>query len=267
MRSSINIVDSIHDVQPQLANCRAYRLGWGSADDVHADLPVYRSDLPHPLLNGVLRLRGRRVADVLPGVRRRLDGTNWLWWAGADSDPEVADDLRAAGATEVETRAVLALSVDRLPETPWPAGLRVDRVHGPAEVAEFTESYAPSLGLADTAVAATADREINRTTGYDDMIRFAARIDGRVVGTAGLSVSNGVAGVYTVATDARYRRRGIGGAVVGAALRAARYRGLRVATLQAGPDSEPVYRRMGFAKVSDYRLFALPAGAPAAPVR
>ena len=257
MRSSTDIVDSIHDLQPQLANCRAYWLGWGSADDVHADLPAYRSDLPHPLLNGVLRLRGRRVAEVLPDVRARLDGTNWLWWVGADSDPGVADDLRAAGATELQTLPIMALPLNRLPETPWPAGLRVDRVHGPAEIAEFTEAYGPSLGVADAAVAASVEREINRSTEYDDMIRFAARIDGRVVGTAGLSVSNGVAGIYVVATDPRYRRRGIGSAVTGAALRAARYRGLRVATLQASTDGEPVYRRMGFQQVSDYRLFTL----------
>jgi ribosomal protein S18 acetylase RimI-like enzyme len=257
MRSSINIVDSIHDLQPQLANCRAYWLGWGSADDVHADLPMYRSDLPHRLLNGVLRLRGRRVPDVLPEVRGRLDGARWLWWVGADSDPGVADELLAADATELQTLPVMALALDRLPETPWPAGLRIDRVNGPAEIAEFTAAYSPLRGVPDAAVPAAAEREINRSADYDDTIRFAARIDGRVVGTAGLSVSNGVAGIYVVATDPRYRRRGIGAAVTGAALRAARYRGLRVATLQASTDGESVYRRMGFAKVSDYRLFSV----------
>ncbi|MCA2214377.1 GNAT family N-acetyltransferase [Jidongwangia harbinensis] len=255
MGTSTTAIDSIHDLQPQLANCRAYWLGWGSADDVHADLPVYRSVVPRPLLNGVLRLRGRRVAQVLPEVRERLAGTPWLWWAGADSDPAVGDDLRAEGATEVQTLPVMALSLDRIPETPLPAGTRIDRVTDAADITAYVEAYAPPLGVTGTAVAATVEGELHRSARYDDLLRFAARIDGRVVGTAAVSISNGVAGIYVVATDARYRRRGIGAAVTGAALRAARYRGLRVATLQASPAGEPVYRRLGFRTVGSYRLF------------
>jgi ribosomal protein S18 acetylase RimI-like enzyme len=256
MATSTTIIDSIHDLQPQLANLRAYWLGWGSTDDVHADLPVYRSVVPRRLLNGVLRLRGRTVTQALPEIRERLAGTPWLWWVGADSDPEVTDDLHAAGATEVQTMPVMALALDQVPQTPWPAGLRIDRITEAADIVAYAEAYAPPLGVTGTAVAATVAGEINRSTRYDQLLRFAARIDGRVVGTAAVSISNGVAGIYVVATDPRYRRQGIGAAVTGAALRAARYRGLRVATLQASSAGEPVYRRLGFRTVTHYRLFS-----------
>jgi hypothetical protein len=125
--TSTDNADSIHHLRPQLANSRAYWLGWGGADDVHDDLVTYRSDVAHPLLNGVLRLRGKRVPDVLPEIRERLDGLSRLWWVGADSDPEVADDLLAVGAAEVQTLPIMALDLDRLPPIPWPAGLTVDQ--------------------------------------------------------------------------------------------------------------------------------------------
>jgi predicted acetyltransferase len=72
-----------------------------------------------------------------------------------------------------------------------------------------------------------------------------------------LFAEHGVAGIYTVATPEGYRRRGIGAAMTGAVMRAARERGLRVATLQASTAGEPLYLRMGFQRVAEYRLFAL----------
>ncbi|NEE01123.1 GNAT family N-acetyltransferase [Phytoactinopolyspora halotolerans] len=251
-------MDSIDDLAPQLANNRAYWLGWGSTDSVDADLPTYRSDLPHPLLNGVLRLRRQRLDDAVAEARRRLYRTPWLWWVGPDSDPAVADGLLARGASEVQSMPVMAVRVDQVAEVPAPADLVIDQVEGAGGTAAFVEAYAPSMGVPDAAVPAAVEREINRTTQNDELIRFTGRLHGRVVGTAATSISNGVAGIYVVSTDSGYRRRGIGTALTLAALKAGRERGLRVATLQSSADGEPVYRRMGFHTVTHYRLFQLP---------
>ncbi|PRX50092.1 acetyltransferase (GNAT) family protein [Prauserella shujinwangii] len=241
---------------PQLANSRAYWLGWGSTDPVDADLPLYRSDLPHPLLNGVLRLRRRRLDDAVAEARRRLNGTRWLWWVGADSDPGVAEGLLSLGATEVQTMPVLAVRLDRTWEATGPAGLVIEPVEDTRGIAEFVEAYSSPMGVPDTAVVATIEREVNRTRRNDEIIRFVGRLDGRVVGTAATSISNRVAGVYVVTTGSGHRRRGIGTALTAAALRAGRERGLSVATLQASRDGEPVYLRMGFQPVTRYRLFS-----------
>jgi hypothetical protein len=45
---------SIHDLGPQLAANRQYWCGWTGAEP-DADLPIYRTDIEHGLLNGVLR--------------------------------------------------------------------------------------------------------------------------------------------------------------------------------------------------------------------
>jgi ribosomal protein S18 acetylase RimI-like enzyme len=52
--------------------------------------------------------------------------------------------------------------------------------------------------------------------------------------------------VQYVATDARFRRRGLAARVVAGALAQARADGVRTATLQASPDGFGVYERLGF---------------------
>ena len=59
--------------------------------------------------------------------------------------------------------------------------------------------------------------------------------------------------VQYVATDARFRRRGLAAQVVGAALAEARDDGVRTATLQASPDGFGVYERLGFRTVATLR--------------
>lgn len=59
--------------------------------------------------------------------------------------------------------------------------------------------------------------------------------------------------VQYVATDARFRRRGLAARVVGGALAEARADGVRTATLQASRDGFGVYERLGFRTVATLR--------------
>jgi GNAT superfamily N-acetyltransferase len=65
--------------------------------------------------------------------------------------------------------------------------------------------------------------------------------------------------VQYVATEARYRRRGLAARVIAAALVEARADGMRTATLQASPDGRGVYERMGFRPVATLRASTSPA--------
>ena len=253
MTASVPIPDSIHDIAPQLGNLRAYCLSWGSPDDPADDFPIFRSGLPHALLNGVARLRKRPLDEALAEARRRLDGVPGAWWVGEDSDADVADGLRARGLEAGSTLPVMAVHLADVPDVSGPPDLVIDQVTGPAMLTEYVQAYSGPFSVPDQALPAVVNAEAAQT----EPVRFIGRIDGRVIGTSELFVSHGVAGIYWVSTAEQHRGRGIGAALTAAALRAGRERGLRVGTLQSSRLGQPVYRRLGFQTVSQYQLLML----------
>ncbi len=246
----------ITELEPQLANCRAYWLGWGNADRADGELTFYRSGLDHPRLNGVLRLRDGGDADgALAAATARLAGVPWTWWVGPDSGPDLAGELLARGMERTGTMPVMAVELDRFADVEGPEKLTIDQVDGENALREWVGAFGPSFGIGTRLFDGVVRCETRRPDAPGSLVRFAGRMDGRVVGSSVLLEAHGVAGIYVVTTAADHRRRGIGARLTAAALRAGRERGLRVGTLQASGPGFPVYRRMGFRQVSEYQLF------------
>jgi predicted N-acetyltransferase YhbS len=237
------------DLGPLFDNARDFWLDCGVTYRSDADLALYRSDVAHPQLNGVLRLRHGGVDNALHEANRQLTGVPWLWWVGADSRPGLAEDLFARGATPVGSVPVMAIDLDQVLDETGPAELVVDEVREADELPEWVRAYRSSFGLTEDQIDELLD--IEKTRPANGIVRFAGRVDGRIVGTSVLFVRHGVAGVYQVATVEGFRRRGIGTRLTAAALRAARARGARVGTLVAGAS---LHRRMGFTQVAGYQL-------------
>jgi len=250
-------VTSIHDLEPQLAANRRYWTGWDDqSDKPDSDLPIYRTDIPHPLMNGVLRIRDRSLEIAVETARQRLGGSVWAWWVGPDSDEGTADELLARGATPVVQMPIMAVDIAGVTPADRPAGLKTQTITGRDEMTEYVGAYAGPLGIQGD-LAQVVNRELN--FGYPDVVRVAGVLDGRIAGTCTLSLGTEVAALYCVATDPEFRRRGIATALTLDALHIAQQAGRRIATLQASSDGEPVYRRLGFETVGHYRLFGFPA--------
>ena len=83
-------------------------------------------------------------------------------------------------------------------------------------------------------------------------------MDGRPVGSAGLSLAGGVAGVHNVATEPGLRRRGIGAAMTFAAMAVAGELGHRMVLLATTRLGRGVYERLGFRDVCVVRGYAAP---------
>ncbi|MET7397549.1 GNAT family N-acetyltransferase [Dactylosporangium sp. NPDC005572] len=246
---------SIHDVASQLAANRRYWCGWAGARS-DTDLPTYRTDITHGLLNGVLRIRNRPLDEAIEEARQQLAGSMWNWWVGADSDEGTADGLLARGATQTGDMPIMAVDVTTVAGFGAPADLKICPVIDRAEMQEYVRAYAEPLGFRSDSVDTVVDHELN--FGYPDVVRLAGIVDGRTVGTCTLSLATDVAALYCIATDPEYRRRSIATALTLEALRITRESGRRFATLQASSEGEPVYRRIGFETVARYRLFKLP---------
>jgi ribosomal protein S18 acetylase RimI-like enzyme len=248
---------SIKDLPAQLAANRRYWCGWAGARP-DTDLPVYRTDIRHSLLNGVLRVRNRPLDQAIEEARRVLTGSQWSWWVGADSDEDTAEGLIARGAELAAEMPVMAVDVTTVADAEAPADLKIVSVTGRDEMRKYVHAYAGPLGFGGDDMESIVDRELGFA--YPDVVRLAGRVDGKTVGTCTLSLGADVGALYCVATDPEYRRRGIATALTREALRITRISGRRIATLQSSSEGEPVYLNIGFEAVGRYRLFHLPQG-------
>ncbi|MFJ4466998.1 GNAT family N-acetyltransferase [Streptomyces sp. NPDC089424] len=251
------------------ANFRQYLMGWDltagheeRADGTGAEF--FRSGLATPQFNGVVRVPpSAAVEPAVAAVRQHLAGLPWWWWVGPDSPEDTADALTRCGGRRLAALPVMVRSLDGpaggagdgLGEAP--AGLRVETVRDGERLAELVGTYRTSMGIAP-GLEADMVRIESRRVDNADIIRLAAVLDDRVVGTTVVIAAHEVAGIFLVHVAEDCRRRGIGGALTDAALRVGRERGMRSAALVASPAGEPLYRRFGFTTVSEYRLFGFP---------
>lgn len=144
--------------------------------------------------------------------------------------------------------------VASLPEAP--AGLEIEVVEDDAAQARWLQAMTRGFGMGADVQGAMS--RLAAAVGYGPdrpWRRFVGSIDGLVVGSAGVMVAAGLAGVYNVATPPDMRGRGIATAMTAAALREGLERGYRFATLGASRLGYPVYRRMGFEDVCRMQLY------------
>ncbi|WP_409468629.1 GNAT family N-acetyltransferase [Streptomyces sp. HC307] len=245
---------------PLTANFRQYLLGWGEAERGEGALDYFRSGLAAPQFNGVVRIHSLdEVGQAVATARTRLAGVPWWWWVGPDSPEGTPAILAEHGMVAFVAVPLMVRPLDQPVEAEEaPAGLRIERVEEPGRLAELVRTYSASMGVASSLEADMVRIEAQRPDNAD-VVRLAAVLDERVVGTTVVITTHGIAGIFLVHVAETHRRRGIGGALTAAALHVGRKRGMNLAALAASPAGEPLYQRFGFVKVSEYRLFTLPA--------
>jgi ribosomal protein S18 acetylase RimI-like enzyme len=191
-------------------------------------------------------------ADGLVGARVPWAVDNhWIDAAVADAGAELVDPPHCVWSTEVpqgrRELAEIAMPCMGLVLGDWRSP-DAEPVETPplALVGELNDRAYGQQDRLGPLIAAIADSRV-RTHGV--------RVEGEWACVA-LTLRGGGdddVSVQYVATDPRYRRRGLAARVVAAALIAAREDGVRTATLQASPDGRGVYERLGFHTVATLR--------------
>ena len=152
------------------------------------------------------------------------------WATGLEPFDALAEHLAARGFEWGWQPHWMALELDALPDDD--ADPRVSLV---TEMPTF-DAYGQAL------VTLTHHRPAN-------VWLAVARVDGDWAGHAWSHVAGGEAGVYDMVVAGRFQRRGLGRALTLAVCRAARSAGARLATLNATPEGELLYRSVGFRSV------------------
>jgi GNAT superfamily N-acetyltransferase len=217
-----------------------------------------------------------RVAEAAGGVVRRERGVTWMsspagavlafpqlsrarldallpsfleaaenapeascWSLLPTQPPDLDAALRAVGFREGWQAHWMALDLEGTPELDRPDGVRVGVV----------EDHWKPTDLPWDGAGIAAVRERLATRRPRRVWHVGAWRDGTPVGHATLNVTTGrlgMAGIYDMGVAEAERRRGIGRALTFAVLELARRAGCAVATLNATPEGELLYRQLAF---------------------
>ena len=226
------------------------------------DLLLCAGVTPFPAgnFNSVMRLAPEPVppaSEVLETARaffnERKRGFTVFARAHRDADLEAA--CVEAKLTVISDTPGMVVE-EPIAESETPAGITLRRVDDAASARDFADAAARSyhtmgLPLEVTAQALeTAERILRPHT-----TTVVAYRDGAPLACAQVILSHGIGGVYWVGTVPDGRRMGLGDLCTRDVTNAAFRAGAQAVVLQASPQGEPIYRRMGYREVTRYRWY------------
>lgn len=219
--------------------------------------------------NALFRFRFERDgvdAGIGDAIERAESGAlprNWI--VGPSTRPaDLTRHLEENGFELVVPWSGMTLELGKLSEESAPEGYEIREIEDEATLLSFTEVMTLHL-FHGTAEIVPAQRDLFRTLLFEPKLKFFAALSGgEAAATAVLFLDCGIAGIHGVATRPEHRGRGLGRTVTLAALLAGQRAGAEAAVLQASPQGEPVYRRMGFEETCRMAVYRYAGGDAAA---
>jgi hypothetical protein len=240
-------------IAPSACNLAAFFHSFGRRTAQWDDAWASDSGLPEPIANSASLLRPLDDGAA-PELTARLDaffaesGMPWILWS-AWPTPDLTDlGYHLGGHPPLMVREAGAVA------RALPDGLRVIEARDPEMLTVFDRSFVDWYPLDH--IRETADGRLFLPATLAAGNRFWIGYDGdSPVTVAAARVSDGVVGVYAVATAPGARGRGYGAAITDIA---ARCEPSLPALLQASDLGYPVYQRLGFETVTRYTLWLRP---------
>lgn len=182
-------------------------------------------------------------------------GLPMTWTIGpSDTPADIGERLERLGVPRTAVNPGMAVDLASLREEDGPRGFEIEIVRDAEGFRVFNEIVCEAFEI--PAFTEFAQLFTDAGSGQNGSIAsFLGRLDGEPVGASRVVMTHGLAGVYTVATRASARGKGVGRALTLAACLFGKARGYRVGVLQATDLGHPVYLRMGFrdyCEFSDY---------------
>jgi GNAT superfamily N-acetyltransferase len=198
-------------------------------------------------------LAGTNADDVIRQERQHfLDMGRLVEWKvfGHDAPADLADRLRSAGFTEEEHEALLAIDLDAAASLTAPGDSEGEvRISDVSDIDRIVNVY---KGIWPDHADELGRRFELGMTGDTPGVLVHAELEGAIVGAAWMNFRPGaqMAELWAGAVIEEARHRGFYRHMTHLRLETARERGMRYATVDAGPQSRPILERMGFTYIT-----------------
>ncbi|MCB9637300.1 MAG: GNAT family N-acetyltransferase [Myxococcales bacterium] len=242
--------------EENLAFCLRFLLG---AQGDFSEAPEglrYRSGLLFPAYNGVLYRSHRVEAEGF--LERELEDFRIkkvpFLFSVATSYELPPSSLRSMGLSRVGAVPAMVRGLSEEIQMPALADWQIERVTDEASLAAWVSvqcrGFAFPRWLEQEVFALLRGVSLDK-----EVALFLGRWRGEPVATS-MSVHQGdVVGIYNVSVLPQARRRGFGEAMTAYALENGRKAGARSGILQATPEGEALYRKMGFVPVGQFEHY------------
>ena len=213
------------------------------------------SGLPYAMFNRMFAIDPPAAPPAALGrAREFFEGLGLPWSVCAA--PEAVDALKGCVAVVGLTRLPplpLMLLQGQLNRNPIPEGFTVRRCVSDADAGMFVR--VASRGFSSPKIIFDA---FCRPGVYDSahVTHFVGLMGDEPVACATLITTATIAGIYNVATLARFRGRGFGAAITAHAANIGFATGCTASALQASAMGFGVYERMGYRRVCDFTIWA-----------
>jgi len=245
-----NLVNAIHHNWRSSFLTQRKEPEWEWFED--PDATYFIRDKQAPMFNRIektnltLETADQRISEIKSVFTS--SNTPFTWSINPDDKPDdLAARLEKAGLKREETRS-MAIEIKDLKMPKCPEGFTVEEPDGIKEVDAWArlmlDAYGMGSGYIDTFV-----KMVHSQSRRGDYFYYTGLLDGLPVATAMTFLSDGVVGVYCVATDPSVRGKGIGSYITAIPLLDAKEKGYEVSILHATRMGYPVYERLGYREI------------------
>jgi len=213
------------------------------------DLTYTITDFNIPMFNRVTRTRltpekaDQRIMDIIAMYSSKRKGFTWMT-SPKDTPHDLPARLEKTGMMRDEGPG-MAIELGQMEQPATPKGLKVERVEGRDRLELFCDIMIQGYPLPD--IIADDWKKMMVRMGVDNSLRhYIGHMDGEPMATSTILLSDGVAGLYMVATLPEARGKGVGSHMTIHPFKEAEREGYRFGILHSTRMGYSVYRKLGF---------------------
>jgi GNAT superfamily N-acetyltransferase len=206
-------------------------------------------DIPTSIYNRVINTNfnalnvDARIKEVTAYYSSK--GLPFLWMVGPkDSPSELPHRLEESGFMRGGSPG-MAIALGKLKDPFTPYGFRIERVQDRKELMDYSVLMPQAFGFDELSKKAVS-RWIQGVGLSENLHHYLGYLDDKPVATSTVFYSDGVAGLYCVASLLDVRGRGLGSVMSAFPLLEAREEGYNVGVLHSTTMAHGVYLRLGF---------------------